>query len=227
MNIDPDQARHRRSEELARRALALDPNFVDGKLALGRVSANAYDYRRASELFREATRLEPNNFYAWDLLSWTLAYEQPPDGPGAEKAGKEAVRLQPTSFGAYYHLGRAFLVQKKYDEAIEAFRQAKTLNPEFTSADGGLAQVYRAQGRYAEARDLLEAVILRRSTVMTFQLSLSYAGLGQRDKALEILATALKDGYRDFAAVDSAREFEPLRSDRRFQDLLAHYRPAK
>jgi non-specific serine/threonine protein kinase len=224
-NIDPAEARLRRAEEMARKALTLDPQLGEAHLAMGRVYAISYRYDAAVVEFRKATELEPNDANAWDLLSWALAYQQPPRAAEAEKAGREAIRLQPGHFGAYYHLGRALLLQNRTKEAAAAFQQAKALNPDFSSADLGIAQVYLAEGKYDQARQLFESSWRsRRSPTMLHFLSCAYAGLGDKDKALGALEEALKLGFRDFAALENNPTLAPLRTDPRFAALIARYR---
>ncbi|MEE8201305.1 MAG: tetratricopeptide repeat protein, partial [Candidatus Acidoferrales bacterium] len=182
-NLDPSPARLQRAEELARRALALDPQFAGGHIALGQVYANRYDYAHAAEKFREAIRLDPQDPLAWDLLSWALAYKQPPEAQEAEKAAREAIRLQPGYAGAYYHLGRALLLQGRYQEAIAAFEHVLELSSEFDAANLGLAQVYLAQGNYDRALAELEKVRgSRESPVVLVRFCSVYAMQGKRKK---------------------------------------------
>ena len=110
-DLDSNPSHLARAEEFARRAIATDPELGEAHIALAQTLALRFDYSRAVAEFREATRLEPDNPFAWDLLSWALGYEQPPDAIEAEKAAQEAIRLQPTSAAAQYHLGRALLFQ--------------------------------------------------------------------------------------------------------------------
>src|SRR6202040_170870 len=114
-------------EEFAKRALAADPDVGEAHIAMAQSYALHFDYARAVGEFREATRLEPDNSLAWDLLSWALAYQQPPDAIEAERAAREAIRLQPTSAAAQYHLGRALMFQSRSPEAAVAFQSAKEL----------------------------------------------------------------------------------------------------
>ena len=225
-NIDHDPAEDRRSEELARKAISLDPQLAEGHTAMANVYGNQYDYVHAAEEGREATRLEPDNADAWDLLSWALAYQQPPDSTGAEKAARESIRLESTSMRAYYHLGRALLMQGRYQEATAAFEQARVLMPSSTTADFGIAQIYIAQGDFNRAIPiLLKSESSRHANpVVAIQLSFAYAGLNQNDKALDELKISLKNGYRDFPAIDANPQFKSLSKDPRFQTLLNQYR---
>jgi non-specific serine/threonine protein kinase len=225
-DIDPDESRLQRAEQLARRALAIDPKLSEAHVALGHVYGDRYDYGRAAEEFREATRLEPDNAHAWDELCWALGYQEPPDALAAEKAGRESIRLQPSLLGAYYHLGRALILQRRYPEAVAAFEQAKELDATFSTADLGLAQVYLAQRDYDQALAVLlkQPEWRRRTAVNLFWLSAAYAGHGNKDKALATLEKAFAAGYRDFAAIDASPYFSSLRSDPRFQQLIHRYR---
>lgn len=224
-DIDPDESHLRRSEQLAQRALTIDPQLSEAHVALGHVYGDRYDYVHAAGEFREATRLEPDNAHAWDELCWALGYQQPAAAVPAERAGRESVRLQPSLLGAHYHLGRALLLQGRYQEAIAAFEHAKELNPAFSTADFGLAQVYLAQGDYDRAlATLLNHPVEVRGAVYLFVLSSIYAGRGDKEKALAELQKAFAAGYRDFAAIDASPYFSALRSDHRFQQLIQRYR---
>jgi tetratricopeptide (TPR) repeat protein len=155
-----------------------------------------------------------------------LAYQQPPDGAGAEKASRESIRLGFSTPGAYYHLGRALLVEGRYDEAIKAFEQTRMLSPKSGTPDFGIAQVYLARKEYERSLQTFLRVPQqqRETALLRFVASSIYAGLGDREKSMTELQKALENGYRDFAAIDSNPHFGLLRSDPRFQQLLQQYR---
>ena len=221
-NLDPSEAHLRQARQLAERALAIDPQLAEADVALANVYGDTFDYVHAAEKAREAASLEPDNTHTWDLLSWALGYEQPPDSVGAEKAAREAIRRQPGFYQAYYHLGRALMQQKRFPEAIAAFEQAKSISPSSYTADFGLAQVYIAQGDYDRGiTALLSLPKADQSTPIShFQLSMAYAGRGDKEKALLELQKAINVGYRDSVAINSNSNFDSLRSDMRFQKLL-------
>src|ERR1700693_3593328 len=222
-NLDPSEAHLRQARQLAERALAIDPQLAEANVAMSNVYGNMFDYVHAAEKSREATSLEPDNAHAWDQLSWALGYQQPPDSVGAEKAAREAIRLQPSMFQAHYHLGRALMQQKRFPEAIAALEQAKNISPSSGTANFGLAQVYIAQGDYDRAiTTLLSMPKADQSTpIAHFQLSLAYAGHGDKEKALLELQKSVDLGYRDSAAIKSNTNFDSVRSDPRFEKLLS------
>jgi TolB-like protein len=224
-NLEPTQAHLRLAEELAQQALALDPELSRAHVAMGEVYGMRYDYAHAAEEIRQGIRTRPDNAWAWDVLSWVLGYQQPPDAQGAEQAGREAIRLEPNFPGAFYHLGRALLLQKRYQEAITNFDHASELDPAFVAPQAGLSEVYLAQGNTDRALAVMEKVLaVREVPIMLVRVSWIYAVRGEKEEALAELEKALRLGYRDFAALDASPYFSSLRSDPRFIELVSRYR---
>jgi len=223
-DLDSDPARLQRAEEFARRAVAIDPDLPEGHVALGQTYALRYDYAAAVSQLREAVRLEPDNSLAWDLLSWALGYEQPPDAPEAEKAAREAIRLQPNSAASQYHLGRALLFQARYAEAAGAFRHAGEIgSPMYENL--GMAQLSLAQGNYDQAiAYLLKSDPGQKTAIARYWLSAAYAAKGDKPKALDSLQAAFKLGFGDFAALDASPYFASLRDEPRYRQLVQQYR---
>jgi non-specific serine/threonine protein kinase len=225
-NLGGSASHLKRAEELAQRAQVIDPQGADVHMALGNVAGNKFDYQQAAQEFQEAVRLDPSSPIAWDYLSWALGYQQPPDLPGAEKASRESLRLGFSNMSSYYHLGRVLLLQKRYDEAIAAFKQAASLSPESTTPKFGLAQVCLAKGDYDQALSYLlkQSEKARSSLVNLAVLTSIYAARHDEEKALATLHKALDGGYRDFPALDSNPYLEELRKNPRYQQLIRQYR---
>jgi serine/threonine protein kinase len=224
-DIDSDASHLARCTEFAKRAIAADPELGEAHIALAQSYALGFDYVHAVSELREATRLEPDNPLAWDLLSWALGYQQPPDALEAEKTAREAIRLQPSSAAAQYHLGRALLFQGRLSEANLAFQRAE----EVGSSDYknlGMAQLSLAQGNYDQALAYLtKRNAGRKIAIDRYWFSAIYAAKGDKENALATMQEALELGFRDFAAIDGSPYFASLRSDPRFQQLIHRYRP--
>jgi eukaryotic-like serine/threonine-protein kinase len=216
-DLDSQPVHLERAEQLAQRAVAAAPDLVDARAVLGRAYGWQYNYYKAAEMLREAVRLGPDDSHAWDALSWALAYEQPPEAVEAEKAARESLRLQPSLKPAFYHLGRALLLQGRYEEANQAFE-----NADASERDFGKAQILLAEGKYDAAITLLSKE--RGRAINAYFLSAAYAAKGDSEKSLASLGRAFDLGYRDFAAVDASPYFGRLRSEPKFQQLLRQYR---
>ena len=226
----PDRASRRfaydsRGERLARRALELDPEFTRAHLALGEIAAVRYDYVGAEEMFRHALAVDPEDWYAWDLLSWTLAYQTPPRAVEAEQAAREAIRLQPDFTAAYYHLGRALLLQNRHQEALDAFQHILDRIPDSSLGNFGQAQTYLAMGEYARAEQRFKASMRQRiSPAMLVNLSYALAAQSKMDEALAELERALDLYYLDFEALENAPYLAELCEDPRYDELIARHR---
>lgn len=60
---------------------------------------------------------------------------------------------------AFYQLGRYYQGQKRYDQAIQAFRKALAADENFAEARNGLGVVYAMQEKYAEALEELQVAV--------------------------------------------------------------------
>ena len=213
-----------RAEQHARRALAVDPGLSEAHAVLGDIHGGRDEWAAAIAAYHEAIRLDPQNAYAWEELAWALNSQDPPEPVKAEQAAREAIRLDPTFLYNYYQLGWALEMQGRYEEAVAAFEQALRINPAFLDGSHGLAHVYLAQGEYGKALARFEAEReIQESPKLLRDIAAAHAGLGDSEKALAALEDALTSGYRDFARINTSSHFAALRSDPRFQALLAKY----
>jgi TolB-like protein/DNA-binding winged helix-turn-helix (wHTH) protein len=224
-NVELSESCLRRTEELARLALAKDATMALPHVALAHVYGTRFDYARAEKELLRAVELDRNDPSAWMLLAWAHSYQQPPEAHEAEAAAREAIRLAFSFAPGYYQLGRAQMLQGRYDDAIASFDHAMKLNPGFAAPHVGMAQTYLAQGKYQQAlEELGQWGDSRKTPHVVFQRSLIYAAQGEREKALQELERSLAGGYRDFAAIDATPYLSALRSEPRFQQLIRRYR---
>ena len=222
-NVDSNPEHLHRAEGYAQRALTLAPDSAETHLALGTVCADKFDYSCAAREFRHATELDPESGYASDLLSWALTYQTPPDAVGAEDAARKALRLQASIYPAYYHLGRALILQERYPEALAAFEQMKKLSPTSSTADLGIGQVYLAQKDYDKAITALTTGF-QPSGISYFWLASAYSAHGDKEKALRTLQLMFDADFRDFVAIDNSPYLTALRNDPKFLEMVKKYR---
>jgi non-specific serine/threonine protein kinase len=222
-NFDSSEERILRAEQLAERAMALDVESALAHMTLAQIAGVRYDYKRAARLLREAVRIGPKEPLHWDLLSWVLAYQTPPDPEGALDAANRALELQPDFPGALYHRGRALIQLGRHEEALADFERSLELNPEFSAGHMGRAQYFLAIGDYVGALAALDDAG-KDSAINLFYAASAYAAGGEKDLAFAHLEGSLKAGYRDFASLDATPHLDAIREDPRYRELIRKYR---
>jgi DNA-binding winged helix-turn-helix (wHTH) protein/TolB-like protein len=182
---------------------------------------------RFDEAVAEAKRtseLEPLSFTASSHLGWILYLAGRNDEAIAQCA--KILSLDPTSFPARRYLGLAYEQKRMYPQAIEEFQKGLKVSgsPLMLAL---LGHAYAASGKIKEAQqvlsdlhDLSQAKDARRY-VSPYTVAAIYAGLNDRDQAFKWLEQAYeeRDVWLMNLKVDPV--FVTLRSDKRFQDLLA------
>lgn len=102
------------------------------------------------------------------------------------------------SADGYYALGRYFHGAQRYDEAIKAYRQAQSLQPDHVKAGNALAVLYAETGDLRQAADLLQTLSAARPDASHLLSNLGHVYFldGQYNAARQALekATALDPG---------------------------------
>ena len=83
----------------------------------------------------------------------------PDAAPNAIDTYQAAVTSNPNSAEAYSNLGWGYYGQRKFDQAIAAFRQALTLDRNYTDGHYGLGLVLKESGAGKDAVPEFEAVV--------------------------------------------------------------------
>ncbi len=207
------------AEKEYRRALELNPNYATAHQWLAEHFSTIKRYDEAIAEAQRALELDPlspiiNRIYA-DVFVDARRFDE-----GIEQYEK-TIDLDPNFGTAYFFLGRAYEGKGMYDEAVEAYTKAAEAGrtPEKTLKE--FAEIYRKSGwkAYVQA-NLDRALQADKVTLPPFVLAGFYARLGRNDEAIEWL----EKGYdeRDFRVIMIATsfEFDSLRSDPRFKDLV-------
>jgi eukaryotic-like serine/threonine-protein kinase len=205
------------------RALQLSPSnaqvhhdYAHFLLAMGRGPESV-------EASRRSVQLDPANAMLTSCLGWHSLF----DDRFHESLGHagEAQRMMP-SFWALIVQGWAQTGLGVHEEAIESMRDAVVLAPELAFARAALAHALARNGETAEARALLAELLLeaRKGYVSAYDIALIYAGLGENDSAFEWIAQAIAERSTFVVHLTWDARLMPLRSDRRFTDLVERLR---
>jgi TolB-like protein/tetratricopeptide (TPR) repeat protein len=208
------------AEKALRRALELNPSFAQGHEwysihleARGRHEEAMLEAERAREL-------NPLSLGANVNLGWQL-YQAGRHWEAVEQYNK-TLELDPNFWGAHWALGYYYQSQGRYEEAITALKKAVERKSGHTLALSTLAYTYAVSGNRAEALKILDDLKARsgKTYVSPAHIATVYSGLGEKDSAFEWLERAYAARSRSLAWLNVAREWDNLRSDSRFTDLL-------
>jgi TolB-like protein/Tfp pilus assembly protein PilF len=247
--IVPPKEAYPKAKEAALRALEIDDQLAIVHTSLAWINTE-FDWDRsgAEREFRRAIELNPTDADAHRLYGEALRSLGRFDEAIAEF--KRAVALDPASLINSRSLGAAYHSARRYDEAIEQYRKTLEMDPNYRLVRANLGSAYIQKGMYNEgiaefekggfvprlgyayavagrraaAQKVLDQLIetSKHKYVPTDRIALIYTGLGEKDKAFEWL----EKGYEERAiggppvGIKVEPEFDPLRSDPRFHDLL-------
>ena len=231
----------------ARQALSLAPDLAQAHLALGGVSEINLDFTQANDEYERALALAPGNAEVLRTSS-RLATNMGHFDTGLE-AARRAVQLDPLAWQSRAALAWALLAGRRYEEAVGAFAEVISLDPDFELAFGNrgfayyglgdlerarascetkpdygvnqqcLAVIYDKLGRHADAEAVLTKMKATAGDAMAYQYATIYAQWGQRAKALECLETAMRLRDSGLQLLKTDPLLDPLRQEPRFKAI--------
>jgi TolB-like protein/Tfp pilus assembly protein PilF len=207
-----------------RRAIELNPNYAtahqwyaeSGLVPLGQFDEAIAEARRALEL-------DPLSLVINADLGTTLTSARRYDE--AIEQLRKTVEMDPGFYYAHWTLGNALELKGRNDEAIAEYKKAIALNDDPLPL-ALLGHLYAKIGRKDEALAILKQLReLRESSkqryVSPYNLALIHIGLGEKDKAIQLLEETYeeRDGY-NIAFLKGEPMLDPLRGDPRFEALV-------
>ena len=110
----------------------------------------------------------------------------------------------------------------RHEEAIAECEKALSLSAGEPGALGALGHAYAISGKRAEALKALAELkeLSKRRYVAPYDLALIYTGLGEKAQALEWLEKAYEDHSQRLTWIKVWPQFDSLRREPRFQNLL-------
>jgi DNA-binding winged helix-turn-helix (wHTH) protein/tetratricopeptide (TPR) repeat protein len=238
---------YQKTKEAFTKALELDANLSEAYSAMCESKYNyEYDFVGAERACRRALELSPNSPVAHNIYSRFLASHGRHDEAIAEI--KTAIDLDPTSYFNQRVYAIDLYFARRYEEAVAQYKRMIEMNEEAPATYQWLIRTLEAQGNESEAfewflksltlqkqgnetiqrfktayqRSGWQGVLLERSNDDTnyFRRAGLYARLGNKDKAFEYLEGAYQQHSPLMGSLQVEPQFDPLRDDPRFDELL-------
>jgi TolB-like protein/DNA-binding winged helix-turn-helix (wHTH) protein/Flp pilus assembly protein TadD len=205
------------AEKEFRQAIDLNPGYATAHhwyawhlIVLGRNTEAIAEIKRAANLDPLSLIISAD---VAEILLIARQYDQ------SIQQSLSTIAMDPSFAVAHYQLGQAYAQKNMFNEAIAELRKATELAGADTPFVANLAYAYAVSGRRIEAMKLLAEVKNRpdRGFSNASEVALIYVGLGEKDQAMTWLERAYEEHFNPSILVRPA--FDPLRSDKRFQDL--------
>jgi len=240
---------YERAKEAIERALERDDKLAEAHASLGYILTNYYwNWSEAESQFKQAIDLNPNYAMAHNWYSQYLGFMGRPEEALRESKraqeidplspwtnsgfisflarrydegiaeSQKALELDPQFAAAHMVIGLSYVQKKNYEQAIAELQRAQD-NPDSRAL---LGYAYGVAGKSTEARHLLEELqqVAKEKYVSPFPVAATYVGLGETDKAFEMLEKAYVERSWAMGMLKVNPIFDPIRSDRRYVELL-------
>jgi tetratricopeptide (TPR) repeat protein len=181
------------AEKLARQAIEADPKLLEAQELIARLALEDNDDSKATAEARKALAIDPNSVVAKAILAsidWL--------------AGKKETSWDPHAALGYSTAAHFFMLNRRYDEAIQYYRKAVDLDPELWKARSELGINLMRLGQNDEAMQQLADCFRH----------------GQQDSATKNTLTLL-DWYINFVTTRS--NLVSLKLDKKEAGLLRPY----
>jgi len=208
-----------RSREF-QRALDLDPNSADIHAHYARV---LWSHRRIDEAIlhmKRAVELDPLSHTSQADLGKIL-YSAGQREQAMEQYRK-ALDLNPNYSNAYKHLANYYLAEGRYEDAIAAAEKMGAKVADKSNGKAFLGYTFAVAGKKAEAEEILHELEAesKQRYVSSGAFALIYTGLGDKNRAFEILQKEVEEHKILPIFINVAAEWASLRTDPRLEVLL-------
>jgi TolB-like protein len=208
------------AERQHRHAIELNPNYATAHQWLAEQLGALKRFDEAEAEIRRALELDPlsvimNRIYG-DILMDARKFDE------AIQQYQKALELDPHFPTTHYFLARAYEAKGMYDQAVEEYSQNALLGRVPPEEVQRMKDVYAKSGWKAYIQANLDRLVKEpsRSATPSFVIAGVYARLGRKEEALALL----EKGYaeRDFrmTLISVVFEFDSIRSDPRFKELV-------
>ncbi|HSU59602.1 MAG TPA: tetratricopeptide repeat protein [Bryobacteraceae bacterium] len=209
------------AEREFRRAIALNPNYANGHHWYGEFLSLVGRHAEAIAEAERARELDPLstiiNTWVGSRYFFARQYDR------AIEQYRNAIEMDPGFVPVHLVLGHALEQKHMYQEAILELEKAVSLSGGSPVYIASLAHAYGLAGRRDQARKLFQDLrkLSKERYVSPYDLAIASLGVGERDRALALLAQAVEERSPRAAFLGVDPRFDGLRRDARFKILMS------
>lgn len=201
------------------RAIALNPNYATAHQWHGETLLAVQRFDEAIAEAKRAQELDPFSLIVNHALGFCYLNARQYDQ--AIQQYRKANELDPNWYIAHWFLGSAYELKGLSREALAEYQKARELNDD-PYVLAALGHFYAASGKREEAMNILGQMneAAKHQYVAAYSFALVYAGLGDKDQAIQWLERSYQDRAYDITYLKVDPFFDNLHSDPRFADLV-------
>lgn len=202
------------------RAIELNPNYATGHHWYAEFLQDVGSFEEARAEYEKALEVDPlSPIIRSDFgigLFYMRRYEQ------AEQQLRATLAVFPDFLPAHAYLGTTLTQMGKHEEAIAHQGEALEVSGSSPVLKASVAHAYAAAGQKDLAARLLPELneLARRGQLSRLLLAEVYAALGEKERALALLEAAFEEHTWWLVVIKVEPKLDPLRDERRFEQLL-------
>ncbi|MCM3870945.1 MAG: protein kinase [Pyrinomonadaceae bacterium] len=218
-----------------RKALELNPKYPTAHQWYASYLVQMGKFDRARQEIEQAQQLDPLSPIISSNAGLYSYFEHRYDD--AITQYQRTLEIDPGFWVAHHYLGLAYAKKGSYPEAIRQLRGLLELPGDAGLTDGAVEKnpevaaslgfVYAKAGKPDEAVAIVGRLIAlsKQRYVSGLYLAIIYAGIGDRERALEYLNQAYESRHPGLVLIRVDPIFDDLRSDDRFKQLVKRFEP--
>lgn len=206
------------TEKQFRRAIELDPNFVNARrwLAINFSAQKRYDEALAE--LKKAGELDPLSVIV--MINTAQILKGQGNYDAAIEQLNKAITFDPNFAITHDELARVLYKKGLFAEALIHSNKAVDLSDRLHTLLVTLCEIYIKLGERGKALEVIRELEEKYPSAASYYIAMLYAEFGDSEKMYDWLERAIKEKPRDLHELKDEPNFAPYRNEPRFQDLL-------
>ena len=208
------------AEREYRLAISLNPNYPRAHQWFALFLRSTHRFEEAMAEIKRAQDLDPLS----SIIGANAAFTYLINGDYASmiEQDRKIVDLDPAFWVPHNDMGWAYIKLRRFDEAVAEFQKAIEVSGRASIPLANLGYCYAVTGKKADAISIVNELVARydRHESIGFNIATVYDGLGEKDQAFAWLEKDFQQRSSQLAYVTWWPNFDDLRDDPRFVDLV-------